>query len=221
MATISTINETSRARAGTHARLSPRHHLLEKGRAMAISQSIPTHAESQPVIYKSVSGFPGYRIGSDGSVWTCLERSGYGKWKPGSVWRLRKPSMTPCGYLEVRLSSDGNESHRLIHRLVLEAFIGPCPDGMEGCHFPDPDRTNNAIHNLRWATPVENAKDREHHGRTRRGDTSGTAKLTSANVIEIRRRLSEGEQQTTLAREFGVHKTTVSLIATRKKWKHI
>lgn len=52
---------------------------------------------------------------------------------------------------------------RYIHRLVLEAFIGPCPEGMEGCHN-DGDASNNHLENLRWDTHSANMYDRVKHG---------------------------------------------------------
>jgi hypothetical protein len=53
---------------------------------------------------------------------------------------------------------------RQVHRLVLEAFVGPCPDGMECCH-EDGDSTNNRVDNLRWDTHEANVRERlEHFG---------------------------------------------------------
>lgn len=52
---------------------------------------------------------------------------------------------------------------RLVHRLVLEAFVGPCPEGMEGCHG-DGDPTNNSLGNLRWDTATSNQLDKVRHG---------------------------------------------------------
>ena len=51
----------------------------------------------------------------------------------------------------------------LVHVLVLEAFVGPRPDGMVCCHN-DGDATNNRVENLRWDTYVENNKDLVRHG---------------------------------------------------------
>lgn len=53
--------------------------------------------------------------------------------------------------------------HERVHRLVLEAFIGPCPDGMVGCHT-DGDPLNNRLDNLRWDTPSNNNRDKRAHG---------------------------------------------------------
>ena len=50
----------------------------------------------------------------------------------------------------------------------LDAFTGPCPDGMEACHA-NGDRSDNRAGNLRWDTVRENANDRiSHHPTCRR-----------------------------------------------------
>ena len=66
-------------------------------------------------------------------------------------------------YRAVRLKVHGRKRVALIHRLVLEAFVGPCPEGMEACHW-DGDPTNNRVENLRWDTRSANARDRVRHG---------------------------------------------------------
>jgi hypothetical protein len=67
------------------------------------------------------------------------------------------------GYLYVNLKRVGSQSQRAVHRLVLEAFVGPCPPGMEGCHN-DGDQLNNRLDNLRWDTPSNNKLDSVRHG---------------------------------------------------------
>ena len=42
-----------------------------------------------------------------------------------------------------------------VHRLVCEAFHGPCPPGMEVLHL-DENGLNNRPENLRWGTRKEN-----------------------------------------------------------------
>jgi hypothetical protein len=52
----------------------------------------------------------------------------------------------------------------MVHRLVLEAFVGPCPIGMQCRHFPDPNPANCNLKNLQWGTPMENTEDKRVHG---------------------------------------------------------
>ncbi len=60
----------------------------------------------------------------------------------------------------------GRGGVRYVHRLILEAFVGTCPDGMEGCHG-DGDPTHNWLSNLRWGTDKENQADSKRHGTKR------------------------------------------------------
>ena len=79
--------------------------------------------------------------------------------------RVLTPGTSDKGYLGVRLVDPDKGRARIfkVHRLVLEAFIGPCPEGMEACHG-DGDRANNAVGNLRWDTRSSNFLDKRQHG---------------------------------------------------------
>lgn len=54
-----------------------------------------------------------------------------------------------------------------------------------------------------------------------RGSSHGLAVLTEEQVLDIRARVSNGEKQAALAREYDLHKDTVSCIILRKTWTHI
>lgn len=124
---------------------------------------------------------------------------------PGvSLYRAGSPLKTPA-----------------IHALVMAAFVGPCPEGMQVAHN-NGDRTDNRLENLRYATPLENSRDKFEHGTVLRGEQIGISKLTPEKVIEIRRLYASGQySQQTLADMFGVWQTVVSSIVLRKTWKHV
>jgi hypothetical protein len=85
---------------------------------------------------------------------------------PGMCYRrgrILKPMRSTVGRLKVGLYSGGARRMFLIHRLVLEAFVGPCPDGMEACHYDD-DPDNNHLSNLRWDTRLANRADLVRNG---------------------------------------------------------
>jgi NUMOD4 motif/HNH endonuclease len=65
--------------------------------------------------------------------------------------------------MAVSLWLDGTVRTVRVHRLVLTAFVGECPPGMECCH-DDGNATNNMLANLRWDTHSENILDRQRHG---------------------------------------------------------
>lgn len=72
--------------------------------------------------------------------------------------KVLSPKVNTRGRLQVGLSRDGNRSLRQVHRLVLEAFVGPQPTGHQACHYDD-DPLNNVLSNLRWDTMSSNQRD--------------------------------------------------------------
>ena len=99
--------------------------------------------------------------------------------------RLLKASSNTLGYLRVSLYRDGKGSTRRVHRLVLEAFVGPCPEGEEGCHG-DGDPANNRLVNLRWGTVSSNAIDRVAqgtHNMSRKTHCSRGHELIEPNLV--------------------------------------
>lgn len=78
--------------------------------------------------------------------------------------RVLKPAVDSVGYLLIKLRKDGAATSFRVHRLVLEAFVGPRPEGMVCRHLND-TRTDNALRNLSWGTGVENSADAARNGR--------------------------------------------------------
>jgi len=83
-----------------------------------------------------------------------------------------------------------------------------CGKGHEGCVSP---------RHLRWATASENEADKIDHGTVRRGSSINTAKLTEADVRQIRE-LYDSVGRAALARRYGILPTTVWQVATRRSW---
>jgi hypothetical protein len=76
--------------------------------------------------------------------------------------KILKPEFNPTtGKLYVTLTNP--RRHIFIHTLVLEAFVGSCPDGMQCCHYNDIG-TDNRLENLRWDTPSANNIDAVRNG---------------------------------------------------------
>jgi hypothetical protein len=175
--------------------------------------------------YRPIAGFPGYRVGEDGSVQTCIrfKGSGYAR-HPTRIlsdeWRDLLPSRDQRGRRRFTLRRDG-KSHRFrASRLVLEAFIGPCPRGKECCH-ENGDETDDRLTNLRWDTHSANLLDRRRHGTAVCGEAINHAKLTVTDVIEIRRLRAGGMKLSELSNRFGVTMAEISNIERRKVWQHV
>lgn len=170
-------------------------------------------------IWKPIPDFPGYDISDQGRVRSYW---GSGKSKPlrDIPQRILHPSKKI--YSQVTLTKDGKHFIFLVHRLVLEIFIGPCPPGMESRHS-DGIPANCSIENLSWGTHSENMLDRTRHGTNwdNRGMNCPTAKLTDAQVLEIRKLTSRGITQTEIGKIYGVNQSHISRILSRDVWKHI
>ena len=101
--------------------------------------------------------------------------------------RLLPVRLNENGYPVVALSnrSAGRLVRRYVHHLVLEAFVGPRPDGMNANHDPDPSPSNCSLANLRWDTQLSNIRDKLKHGTQTRGENHSVAKITEAQAHEI------------------------------------
>lgn len=74
-----------------------------------------------------------------------------------------KPRPHKDGYAKVNLCRGGRQKTFLVHRLVLDAFVGPREPGQE-CRHLDGDPSNNRLTNLAWGTQSENELDKVRHG---------------------------------------------------------
>lgn len=166
----------------------------------------------ETVEYRTIARLPGYRFGTDGSVWLK---------DPKGKWMRLRPAKNSKGYLSVGIKHpDGRRRMIQVHRLILEAFDGPCPPGMETRHFPDPDRTNNRPQNLSWSTRKKNHYDKKVQGTQCAGETHGRHKLTWEKVHEARKLFKKrGYSIGELAEKYGIDWSTMRSALTGKTWK--
>lgn len=113
---------------------------------------------------------------------------------------------------------------------------GQAPPGdMCVCHTCDNPSCVNPSH-LFLGTTAENVNDRDRKGRTAMASRSGPrlhperiirgtghhkAKLTEADVVDIRKRRASGEKLVALASEYGVAHSVISALVKRTTWKHV
>lgn len=174
-------------------------------------------------IWKDVLGYEGYyQVSNLGRV-TSTTRKVLGRAKSSRtiLGRLKKPALLKNGRLSVILHKDGKYQSFYVHRLVLTAFRGPCPEDMQACHFPDKNPLNNKLSNLRWDTAKANRQDMVYHDTRLYGESSHMSKLTESNVLQIRDRLSKGDKQTHIAEDFGVCPAVIIDIRKGTTWSHI
>lgn len=165
------------------------------------------------VEYRDIPQFKGYRVGSDGSVWSQ---------RRSSEWRRLKP--VDGKYLKVGLGPLGG-THRerklyAVHILVLEVFIGPRPEGMQACHN-NGNRTDNRLKNLRWDTAIANRSDMRAHGTLPIGELHSRAKLTADSVRIARQMRFRGASYKTIGDSLGVDPSTAWQAINGRSWNHV
>ena len=128
----------------------------------------------------------GIKCREDGAVFIPAARGHAAHWTFG----YRKSN----GYREVGIA----QKRLRVHRLICEAFHGPCPPDKGEVDHIDRDTANNRPENLRWATPSENLRNRSvneeslrKYGVAAADDKAAYLRARYANDPEFRERRRE------------------------------
>lgn len=156
------------------------------------------------------TNYPGYFVSNLGNV---RGRRGH-ILKPSAGGNKRSYLYVVCG------KGVGSKS---VHKLVAEAFLGPCPPDHEVAHLNGNSFDNRAV-NLTYKTHQDNEADKTLHG-TRNavgspGESNGRVKLTETQVLDILSR-EEPINKSALSREFNVSRRTILGIINRETWSHL
>ena len=106
-------------------------------------------------------------------------------------------------------------------RAVLERAKGPPPHPKsQAAHLPEVCHNPACINlrHLRWASPQENAADRNLDGTANTGERAGPSRLTTEQVLRIR---ADPRRQALIAKDYDVSQGTVSGIKSRRTWRHL
>jgi len=189
------------------------------------------------VEYRPIPGFVGYVACSDGSVWSCFKSVGRraGQSRGGGGWidsgqprrKLKPQTIKPTiryprnkPYQWVCLQNSGRKRIAFVHILVLEAFVGLCPEGME-CRHLDGNVSHNWLGNLDWGTKQANWDDKRQHGTATCGERNATSLLTDAQVLEMRELHRQKWSYKRLMERFGVKFGVVASVVQRRTRKHL
>jgi hypothetical protein len=149
-----------------------------------------------------------------------LNRFGHSEPRPLESPQILLGTELSSGYTEYTLSMCGQAYKRLAHRLVAEAFLGPPPAGHE-VHHKNGRKDDDRASNLEWVTRSAAVLHRARALGVGRGELHGRAKLTEANVRDIRARFDAGGSQRVIAADYGVSHTVIGKIGKRTSWAHV
>lgn len=155
--------------------------------------------------WKTIDGWDGYEVSSAGRVRSfkkCRARP------DEPLPRILRGYFLPSGYHVTRLKDKGRSRNCYVHNLVMEAFVGPMPDGKQVAHG-NGNQSDNRLSNLRYDTP----KTRTHN----RGGANYTAKLTKKQAADLF--LFKGSIQQA-ASKFGVSYRIAYNIKTRRSYRN-
>jgi len=162
--------------------------------------------------WRVIPNHPNYEISIAGVVRRTTDcnrcRKGY----------ILKQSCINSGYLKVSI----NRKNFTVHRLVLEAFVGPRPYGKE-CNHKNSIKSDNYLYNLEWVTHTENMEHACDTGLIDgKGENNAANKLRGEEVLYIRELLKSSTlNQTQIGKMFNVGQGAISDINIRKTWSHI
>ena len=175
-------------------------------------QEISMALRYAPEYWKDIEGFSGYQV------------SNYGRVKNNKTGKILKPYLTR-GYLRVSLYNDSGRKCKLVHRLVAEAFL-PNPNNKSDVNHINGCKTDANVCNLEWVSASENMSHAHNNGLrpilNTQGEKNGFAKLTEAEVIQIKQLLSDGKlTQKTIGSQFNISRSTVKSIKSGRRWSYL
>jgi len=142
--------------------------------------------------------------------------------KKGRLLEFEIDTRRGKGYLRVTFSANGRRSRRQVHHVVLESFVGPCPDGHE-CDHKNFVTCDNRLANLRWFTHKQNVKHSDNSGRRNPviGKEHPQTKLSDEDVRRIRELRKLRIPGAEVASMYGIHRMYVYYLAGGGGRKHV
>jgi hypothetical protein len=135
--------------------------------------------------------------------------------------RVLRPHLSRAGYEVVAPKIGAARKKVFVHRLVALAFVKGYADGLSVNHI-NGCKVDNRAENLEWATLAENTAHQWRLGLANlRGENQPGHKLTTKQVVAIKRLLAAGASRTDLAIVAEVSYATIKYIGDGKRWQHL
>jgi hypothetical protein len=179
-------------------------------------------------LWVDVIGYEGYyMISNMGRVKTLRREITDFRNGKNSTRIRREKIMTPVNqkshpYFSIQLKINKKFKGFMIHRLVAIHFI-PNPVNKPEVNHIDGNQKNNHFLNLEWVTGKENCQHAWRIGlaKSRKGEQVNTSFLKTADVLDIRNRVLNGEKTSEIAKRYNTSSVNVRGIHNRITWKHI
>lgn len=157
-------------------------------------------------LWKIIPDFTNYKV------------STFGRVSNKTTEKILKPCLNNNKRPIVTLRKKKKSYSKHVHRLVLEAFVGPCPEGCEADHI-DRDKSNNKLENLRWLNIAEN---RSLKGRqsSRYIDLKKGELWLIKNLLNSQLYKNKKLSRRKIAMMFMVHAGTIKRIENNVRFKH-
>lgn len=187
------------------------------------TQNIIEVTDGRPFRYdahrlRPIADYPGYFVSRDGYVFATTG---------GSLKPVNEHIHAGYRYVTLGYGAKGyrRQSPVLVHRLVLETFVGPRPSRKQECRHLNGNAFDNRASNLKWGTHSENTLDSIRHGThylTRAGgEAHPTSILTEEQAKAVITRSAAGESLHSIARAFGVSASCIAHVRVGRNWKHL
>lgn len=158
---------------------------------------------------KKIKGYENHFASMDGKIYSDLS---------GSLKEIKQTRVNRnLKYLRVTLGSGSKRKNHRVHAVILETFVSLRQKGFHASHI-DGNPANNNVTNLLWETARENNLRKRDHGTMARGERHGIAKLTSDDVLKIRRFLARGFSSRKVASLFDMSQNAIMNIKNRITW---
>jgi hypothetical protein len=167
-----------------------------------------------------VPGWPDYQVNRLGQV---RSRRPIGKRGHRRNWRIMACPLGVDGYRKLTLTREGGYEFRSTARvckLINTIFNGEGPPGYVTAHL-NGICTDDRADNLMWKTQEGNMEDKELHGTAQKGSKSAKCRLNEVQVLDIRRRLRDGESVKNVADSYGLRVSHISGIKHYRSWPQV
>ena len=157
-------------------------------------------------------------VKEDGTILRCKRADENGNLLSDQYAVVVQQIHKPTGRVYFNLSWRGVKKSVLVNRVVaLRFYLNPLK--LPQVNHIDGNKENNHKNNLEWSSGSDNEKHAHRTGlKTGRGSSNSNAKLTASDVAAIR---ESHESVQELATRYGVGRSTIANVISRKTWQHV